>query len=225
MKTTIRKTLFIAACLAANTGCDSKPAEPAEPAEPVAEAAPAAAPPPPLTTAEIVAKLDQGQLCKLFQFAISTPEKKIAGAGCSITAGASDAVITTGDGAVSLTTPVVHDGSTITVAAPIASSVAVEDKTRGGWDNIGMLFIGEAPPAKDLCMSIDYFAPNGGSNSLFVTILGSPAAAFSLVARETEWMKGKYAEPVLKAGTSGAFALTRRELGTLVKTVSFAACP
>lgn len=199
MKMTIRKTLLMAACLAAVAGCDAKPAEPVA-AAPVAAPAPAA-PPPPLTTAEIVAKLDNKAACKLFELAVSTVKKKIEVNVCAATAGEADVALATTDGAVTLTAPVVHDGSVVQVAAPIASAAAVENKTQGGWDNIGMVFVGEAPPAKDLCLSIDYFAPNGGANSLFVATQGAAAAPWSLASHETDWLKAQFPTPVLKAGT------------------------
>ncbi|HOY76924.1 MAG TPA: hypothetical protein PLH23_04920 [Hyphomonadaceae bacterium] len=211
----------LAAALVLISACGNKVAE--KPVEPVA-APVAAAPPPPATPAEVLAALDPAGACVLFGKALSSKEKEVDAAGCTTTAGPSEVTFATADGATKLVAAMAKPGETIATSAANTSPLATEDKAHGGFTNIGMVFIGQAPAA-GLCAQVEYFAPDGGSNSLYVWRIGEPVRVpFNLNKHETKIIKTYFAEPVIAGGKSGAFAITRREPGTVLKGVTFLDC-
>lgn len=211
----------VTAAIALLSACDNKPAE--APAAPVAEAAPVASPPPPPTAEVVLAGLDKAGLCELLGNALSAKGKVVTADGCTATAGASDITLATADGVTTLPAAFVSDGSSVTVTAANASPIAVAD-ARGGFSNVGMVFAGYAPAA-GLCMQVEYFAPDGSSNSLFVWRNGEPVRVqFDLNKHETKLIQTYFPEPVIAAGKSGAFAVYRREPGLILKTVNFLDC-
>ncbi len=210
----------LAVAIALLSACDSKPAD--LPAAPEAAAAPAAPPPPP-TVEAVLAGLDKAGLCVLLGNALSPKGEPVTTDGCTATAGASELTLATADGASTLPAAFVSDGSSVTVTAANASPIAVAD-ARGGFSDVGMVFAGYAPVA-GLCMQVEYFAPNGSSNSLFVWRIGEPVRVqFDLNKHETKLIQTYFSEPVIAGGKSGAFAVYRREPGLILKTVNFLDC-
>lgn len=208
------------ACAALISGCDSKaPAASAE--APAPAAAPAA---PPATPATVLAALDSAGVCDLFGRSMTTKDKEGSGSGCTAVAGEGGVTLTTADGATTLLAPFAVAGTTIPVNAANASTAAQEVAAVGGFTNVGMVFVGRAP-AGGLCMQVEYFAPDGGSNSLYVWRIGEAVRVpFNLNKHETKTIETYFAEPVIPAGKDGAFSIYRRENGTVLKSVKFLDC-
>lgn len=216
----IRTIAGVAAIAALLAACDESPAETAAASEPAASTAPAAPTP---TVTEVLAGLDKAGLCSLLGNALSTKEKIVTAEGCAVTAGASDVMLATADGATTLPATYVSAGSSVTATAANVAPVAIADP-RGGFSNVGMVFVGHAPAA-GLCMQVEYFAPDGSSNSLFVWRIGERARIqFDLNKHETKLIKTYFPEPVIAGGKSGAFAVYRREVGTTLQTANFLDC-
>ena len=223
MKLGFNRLALAAATLAALSACDAKAPEPvAEAAAPVAATPPP--PPPPLDVATALAAIDQNDLCGLFARASTDPKVRVGGRDCVVTPGATDIGIATKDGTSKLTVQIVEAGATVQLTPAIVSTQSVEDKTHGGFSNVGAVFIGRAP-ASVLCESLGYVALDGSSNSVFIST--DPAAKGEMFDAQKTTASGgtaTFAQPVVPAGTIGAFAVTRREPGMIVRSVSVKAC-
>lgn len=218
------QTLALASlAMAALAGCDSKPAAPETAATEPAAAPTPPPPPPPLDVASAMAAVDQKTLCGLFARASADAKVRVTGGDCVVTSGPTEIAIATKDGKSKLTVPLVEAGAVVPLTPAIVSTQSVAD-ANGGFSNIGAVFIGRAP-ASGLCMSLDYVAVDGSSNSVFVST--DPAvkgAAFDVAKTGAASGGAAFPEPVVKAGAIAAVAVSRREAGMVVKSVSFKAC-
>lgn len=219
--------LAFAVSIGALAACDNK--APSKPLEPVVAEVPVpvvAAPVPQATLSipELLAALDPDGLCSLFNRAVAPKDKKITRGDCVFTATATDIALTTKDGRASMTASIAAAGSVVTLSAATVSPNSVEDKKNGGWTNVGAVFAGQGG-ATGICMTVEYFSPNGENNSLFIARSGEKdAKVFRLKPDASKLQTLAFGEPVIAAGTTNSFAILRREMGVTVKSASFAAC-
>ncbi|HPI49237.1 MAG TPA: hypothetical protein PLH23_13280 [Hyphomonadaceae bacterium] len=211
--------------MCALTACDNNaPSAPVESvvAEPAAPVAAAVTPAP--TVSSVLADVDVKALCALFNRAAATKAEKVTAINCVAEPASSAVALSITGGSLKLSAPLAVAGAKIPMTSDTVSSNAVEDKIHAGWSNIGAVFVGRAPDA-GMCMEVEYFAPNGKSDSLFVARAGEKEAiAFSLVSNPEALQTLRFEEPVIAAGKTSSFALTRREPGVVVKSVTFMSC-
>lgn len=220
----MKRWALAAASLGVLSACDA-PA-PAAP-EPAPAAAPEAASVPPAVqkfdAAQALAAVDQKTLCVLFSRAVSDSKTKIKKSDCVVSGDAAAISLATKAGSDAITVLLAEPDTTIELSAANASPRAIANAALGTFSSIGMVFIGKAPAA-GLCMSVEYVAADGASNSLFVSIdPNADPERFDLKVTP-EIGVSVYQSPVVPAGQIGAFALTRREEKAEVKSVSFKPC-
>lgn len=206
--------------LAVLAGCDAPKAP--EPA-PVVEAAATPPPPKPFDGASALAAVDQAILCAMFARASTDEKVQVANDDCVVTAGSSNITIATKDGSSTLLIPLVEAGASIDLTAETASARAVPDAVHGAFENAGAVFIGRAP-ASGLCLMVDYFAPDAGSNSLYVLVAGAKTDRLMVKANPEAVAQANYGLPVVAGGAIAPFAVTRREPKLALKKVTMRAC-
>lgn len=213
--------------LAGLGGCDSRQPAPTEPVTPAPTAAaepikPAPVAPP--SSAQALASTDRSTFCSLFKRASSDGKKVVSGDGCLVEEQSGTLLIKSADGSSGLQVSLVGEGSIVQLTAENASARAIFNAEKGTFANAGLVFVGQAP-ATGLCMEVEAFSPNGKSNSLAVTRdRTQPATKFDLKTDAEKTIKADFPEPVVLPGQLAAFALSRRELETGLKSVTFRAC-
>ena len=216
----ITRVAFAAAALSLLSACDA-PA-PATP-EPAPEAAAAPPPPQPFNAAQALAAVNPDTLCVLYSRAVSDSKTKIKKSDCAVSSDASHITLATKSGADPITVLLAEPGTTIQLTPANASPRAIASEARGAFSSIGAVFIGKAP-ASGLCLSVEYFAADESSNSLFVSIDPNADPERFNLKITPEIAVSAYPTPVVPAGQTGAFALTRREEQAEVKSISFKPC-
>lgn len=115
-------------------------------------------------------------------------------------------------------------GETFTPAAELMWHRAKLVEAKGAWENAGAVFV--TTSAEPLCLDIAAFAPDATSDSLFVLRATDQEPEMVPIPIDPEAEQSvSVAAPVAPGGKAAAFAVFAREPRTLVKSLSFRACP
>lgn len=115
-------------------------------------------------------------------------------------------------------------GEVFTPTATLLWHRAKLDETKGAWENAGAVFV--TTSAEPLCLNIAAFAPDSASDSLFVLRATDQEPEIVPIPIDPEAeLSVSVAAPVAPGGKAAAFAVFAREPRTLIKSLSFRACP
>jgi hypothetical protein len=115
-------------------------------------------------------------------------------------------------------------GEVFTPTAAVLWHRAKLDEAKGAWENAGALFVTKS--AEPLCMDIAAFAADGTSDSLFVLRASDQEPEMVPIPIDPEAeISVSVMEPLAPGGKAAAFAVFAREPRTLIKSISFRACP
>lgn len=213
----MKRMIVVAGVLVASlSGCGEKPAEPVvEAAEVVVE--PPVVPKPELTQAAA------DDACRLYIKALYTGAEAPAAETCMATlTGESVAMATSHGRALNVNNAIA--GEVFTPAAELMWHRAKLVEAKGAWENAGAVFV--TTSAEPLCLDIAAFAPDATSDSLFVLRATDQEPEMVPIPIDPEAEQSvSVAAPVAPGGKAAAFAVFAREPRTLVKSLSFRACP